>query len=172
MTYELRTWFLADSVDTLIDVRGYGVGLAASSLEGVIRDQLAGPHPSGYDSHPGPDSTRPFNQNPPFPEQFKIRSNRWLRVTCEMERVAEGTRYKMWMADNETEPRLVIASPSNPSQGFLTSVVDPVEAWFCQLDTSQETTYANPQPERWCAFRNLVVLSNVSGESVLGGKTR
>jgi hypothetical protein len=88
-----------------------------------------------------------------------------------MERVIEGTRFKMWMADDETEPRLIIASPADPSRGFLTSVVDPIEVWFCELDTSQETTYATPRPERWCAFRNLVVLSNVSGQTVLGGKT-
>lgn len=173
ITYELRTEFLVDPVDTLVDVRSYGIGLATASLEGVIRDNMAGPSPiAAYDSHPGPDSDRPYNHNPQHPAQFRIRSHRWVRVTCEMERVIEGTRFKMWLADDDTDPKLVIASPSNPSLGFLTSVVDPIEAWFCQLDTSQETTYATPQPERWCAFRNMAVLSNVDGSSVLGGRTK
>jgi hypothetical protein len=174
VTYELRTYFKSDPIDTLLDVRGYDAGLKASSLEGIVgRDNLVAPlSGTAFDMHPGPDSSRPSNANPPHPTQFRMRSNRWVRITCEMEKVSSGTRFKMWASDDETEPKLIIASPSNPSSGFLTSVVDPIEVWFCQLDTSQETVYAAPMPERWCAFRNLLVLSNASGESILGGKTR
>lgn len=169
VTYELFTIFNTDPLDTRVYIRGYGVGLESSALEGIIgRSQLSSSiGGTAFDVHPGPDSINPSNANPPHPTQFKIRSNLWVDVVYELERVAEGTRVKLWMADDETDAKLIVASPANPQLGFLTSVADPIEAFYVELDSSQETTYATPQPERWCAFRNLVVLSNVDGEVAL-----
>jgi hypothetical protein len=186
ITFELRTNFKADPIDTLVDMRGYGVGLAGNNLEGRLdRSEfcadIANPTRTyvgsggGYDRHSGPDSRYPYRtpKRPPdlpHPICFRWRSHRWIRVTYEIERVAEGSRIRMWWADDTTGPALITCSVTDTSKGFLNSVAEPIRFLYIELDSSQETTYATPQPDRWAAFRNLVVLQNVSGESVLGGR--
>lgn len=173
--YELRTHFTYGE-NTYLDVRGY-----SPKLEGIIGDGLTSDvsHPeihgqmSGdYDRHPGPDSNWIYKQNGPHPSTFQAINDRWVRVTYEFERAIEGTRVKMWLADEEYEPRLIIASPVDSSKGFLTATPDRVDAFYIELDSSQGDSYAEDQPDRWAAFRNLVVLRDVSGESVLGGRPR
>ncbi len=125
----------------------------------------------GYDRHPGPDSTWVYGQTQfKHPETFLFRSDIWIRVTYELVRVEEGTRVKVWLADEETEPRLIVASPIDPSLGFLVLSDGPISSWYMELDTSQEAKYTKSMPDRWIGMRNLVVLHGVDGSSVLGGK--
>ena len=162
---------------------GYGLRVYAGKLEGrQERDQLcsdvANPTATffgsggGWDCNPGPDSTNPRLSNFPHPTTFRSGWDEWTRVTYELTRVDEGTRIKVWLANETTDPKLIIASPINPTLGFLVSTTSQVNSWYAELDTSQERTYLEDQPLRFTAFRNLVVLSNVEGATVLGGKPK
>ncbi len=125
----------------------------------------------GYDNNPGPDSTFPYNNPQTHPTTFRAYPNQWIRVTYEVENTDNNTaRIKMWLASEDTDPRLVIASPVTPSLGFKVADNTPITGMYFELDTSQEIAYAEDQPLRWVAFRNLVVLSNINGASVLGGR--
>ncbi len=125
---------------------------------------------SGYNLNPGPESRFHYNNPQPHPTTFRASPNEWIRVTYELTNTGAGIRCKMWLASETTDPKLVIASPINPSVGFLVEPHTPITSMYFELDTSQEQVYAVDQPERWVAFRNLIVLSNVTGDSVLGGK--
>lgn len=177
ISLELRTFF-SNPGDINVDFRGYCQKLEGRQERDQLASDVANPTRTffgaggGYDRHPGPDSSWNHGANMPHPQQFKIRPDTWVRVTYEFHLVAEGCRVKVWMADTTTDPKLIIASPIDPSLGFLTDMTEPMESLYIELDTSQETTYAAPMPERWCAFRNLVVLPNVTGETVLGGRPK
>lgn len=126
----------------------------------------------GWDRNPGPDSTCPYNSKFPHPKTFRSNAEEWTRVTYELHKVPEGVRVKVWLAKEDTEPALIIASPINPSLGFLVKLESPITSMYFEMDSSQEKVYTEDQPLRFTAFRNLVVLSNVEGTTVLGGKPK
>lgn len=172
---ELRPAFRDEPGVSHVDFRHYG-----QLLEGLTdRDAFAcdpidpayiGPRKQTHDSHPGPDSTSIRNRPLPHPHQFKILDDTWVRATYEIERIAEGCRIRIWLADENHGPSLIVCSPTDPSRGFLSAVTSRPNGFYLELDGSQETTYAAPQPERAAYFRNLVVLQGVRGDAVLGGR--
>lgn len=181
ITYELRFSHRNETngpSDSTTDVRCYLQKLEGRQERDSLCSDVADPTRTyygtggGFDSHPGPDSNMVYKQPLPHPHQFRLWCDQWIRITYELTRVQEGTRVKVWLADETYGPSLIVASPINPSLGFLTALNEPITAWFLELDTSQETTYAEDMPDRWCAFRNLVVLRGVSGDSVLGGRPK
>jgi hypothetical protein len=135
----------------------------------------------GYDSHPSPFSEWAYKVPPkPHPETFRQRANKWVGVTSEFECVRfvdpvdgvekQGRRVRTWFADEDTDPVLIVCNPVDPSKGFLHISGAPPDAFWVEFDTSQETTYSEPQPERSVFVRNVAVLQDVSGEEVLGGR--
>jgi hypothetical protein len=125
----------------------------------------------GYDWNSGPDASHPWSKTrKPSARTFTLPVDDWIRITYELEKVVGGTRFRAWLSDSIKGPALVTASPANPAIGHLFDLHEPLNQVYFEIDSSQETTYATPQPDRWCGFRNLAVLFNVSGESVLGGK--
>lgn len=177
ITYELRTEFAQDE-HTLLDVRAYTAKLEGRQERDEFASDVRNPTQTfvgsggGLDRHPGPDSNHIYGQSASHPECFKAINDRWVRITYELERVEQGTRVKIWLADEEVTPKLVVASPVDPEFGFLTANTQPITSLYIELDTSQETSYDEDQPERWAAFRNVVVLRDVDGEEVLGGKPK
>lgn len=177
ITYELQTFFKADPSATMLGFRGYmpkldGL-LGRDSLSNDIDDpSYSGPlRSSNYDLHPGPDSRWGYRDRPPLdhPECFKARDGAWVRITYELVVVDEGTRVRVWLSDEDTPTKLVVSNPVDSAIGFLTDMHEPISSLYLELDTSQETTYAMPMPDRWAGFRNVVVLSGVGGDSVIGG---
>jgi hypothetical protein len=177
ITFELRPGYKNHN-PCPFDLRVYGGKLEGRQERDQLASDVADPTRTyrgsggGYDVNPGPDSTWPYGSLRPHPETFRANPNEWIRVTYELARVDEGTRVKMWLATESTDPALIIASPIDPALGFLVAITDPITSFYAEMDTSQERSYEVDQPLRWTAFRNLVVLANVSGQSVLGGKPK
>lgn len=177
ITYENRIWLLNDPTRSAFDVRAYVPKGEGRQERDEIASDVASPSRTyfgkggGYDRHPGPDSSWQYGQiQLKHPDTFMIHSDKWVRITYELTHVEEGTRLKVWLADEDTEPKLIIASPIDPTMGFLLNSKDIIHAWYMELDTSQETNYAEDMPDRWIGMRNLVVLHDVDGDEVLGGR--
>ncbi len=174
---EFRPWFRLEPGISHVDFRHYGPKLeGVTTADGFASDLVdpsyVGPRRGEVDTHPGPDSMNVRNRVLTHPQQFKLQDDTWVRATYEIERVAEGCRTRIWLADEQYGPSLVVCSPTDPAKGFLSSLSVAPTGFYIELDGSQETTYATPQPERAAYFRNLVVLRNVQGEEVLGGRPK
>lgn len=176
ITYELRPSFAINN-PCPVDLRCYLPKMEGRQERPELASDVADPTRTyigsggGYDRNPGPDSTWPYSGSDAVPANaFTILPDEWCRVTYEIERQDVGARIKVWLATESRNPALIIASPVNPSLGFHVSQDRMIDSFYAELDSSQERTYTVPQPERWAAFRNLIVLSNVTGDSVLGGK--
>ena len=179
--YEHRTWFrhpdgVASPDRTLLDMRYYAAGvkykgfLEANAKERQQFNASTGSGGADYDRHPGPDSTWPYGQLADHPRQFAALDGVWIRATTEFTRTDVGTRVKAWLADETTDPALIVASHNDLGLGYHVDETRPPDGWYLEMDGSQEALYSTPQPDRWAAFRNLAVLKNVSGESILGGR--
>jgi hypothetical protein len=136
----------------------------------------------GYDSHPSPFSEWAYKVPPqPHPGTFRQRTDKVMRVTCEFECVRfvdpvdgiekQGRRSRVWVADEDTDPVLLICNPTDPSKGFLHVTASPPDGFWIEFDTSQETIYDVPQPERSVYTRNLIVMHNIDDPAtIVGGR--
>ena len=99
---------------------------------------------------------------------FDIRPDVWVRFTLSITWDGGQQRLRLWMADEQRDPVLVIADPADPSRGFLVDNTNPdvgLDRFLVLFDTSQ-TPAQHPELHAW--VRNLVVFKDATVP--LGGR--
>lgn len=147
----------------------YGSGPDGTIALPTIRSYHNGPHGGDGEANPlsshGRDDYQPGGQS----DGFVIAPDTWVRFTLSVTWHDGEQRIRLWMADEHTDPVLVIADPDDPSQGFLADMSPgtPVglDQFVVLFDTSQE---ARGEDELNVWVRNIVVFKDATVP--LGGR--
>ncbi len=101
-------------------------------------------------------STDP-NNNP-----FLLQASKWIRITTSITFTGGQQRIRVWMQhEDEAQPTLVIAHPTDRSQGFLIDTAPKdsgADHFWVEWDSSQPRAVGSPELVSW--FRNLVVFGD------------
>src|SRR5690606_21336300 len=100
---------------------------------------------------------------------FRTAPDTWTRFTLSVTWHDGEQRIRLWMADENRDPVLVIADPDDPSKGFLADAgpagLVGLDHFIVLFDTSQSPV---GRPEQYAWVRNIVVFKDATVP--LGGR--